>query len=188
MNLISRSLPEGHIIKTMILEHGFILAMLDELEDLAQKIINAEPAIGEKCLAQINTLSVNIIAADPHNQREEDILFTRLEEKGITGPPMLLRLEHETMRQMKYKLAEMTSAPVQDWINTANKVTSLIYGMCTTFRQHMHKENNVLYSIALEIITDASQWTDMKKMCDRIGYCSFFPEPGWETTHHSVSI
>ncbi|MEE3188735.1 MAG: hypothetical protein VX244_02330, partial [Candidatus Neomarinimicrobiota bacterium] len=69
MSLISRLLPDGHIIKTMVLEHGFILTMLDELEDLAQKIINAEPAIGEKCLAQINTLSVNIIAADPHNQR-----------------------------------------------------------------------------------------------------------------------
>ena len=87
MSLISRLLPDGHIIKTIVLEHGFILAMLDELEDLAQKIINAESTIGEKCLAQINTLSVNIIAADPHNQHEEDILFTSLEEKGITGPP-----------------------------------------------------------------------------------------------------
>ena len=47
---------------------------------------------------------------------------------------MLLRLEHETMRQIKYKLAEMTTAPMQDWINTASEVTSLIYGMCTTFR------------------------------------------------------
>ena len=70
------------------------LPVLLELENLAQKIINAEPAIGEKCLAQVNTLSVNIIAADPHNQRKKDILFTSLEEKGITGPPAFGTLNH----------------------------------------------------------------------------------------------
>ncbi len=33
MNLISRQLLDSHVIKTMILEQGFILTMLDGLED-----------------------------------------------------------------------------------------------------------------------------------------------------------
>ena len=33
MDLISRQLLDSHVIKTMIPEHGFILTMLDGLED-----------------------------------------------------------------------------------------------------------------------------------------------------------
>jgi DUF438 domain-containing protein len=42
-------------------------------------------------------------------------------------------------------------------------------------RDHIFKENNVLYPAALEVIEDESVWTRLKQECDKIGYCCFKP-------------
>ena len=45
-----------------------------------------------------------------------------------------------------------------------------------TLRDHIFKENNILYPTALEVIKENSVWKKMKDDCDKIGYCCFTPE------------
>ena len=40
-------------------------------------------------------------------------------------------------------------------------------------RDHIFKENYILYPSSLEVIEEKEVWDDMKKRCDEIGYCSF---------------
>ena len=40
---------------------------------------------------------------------------------------------------------------------------------------HIFKEDNIIYQIALQILS-AEEWKQVKKECDKIGYCCFTPE------------
>ena len=45
----------------------------------------------------------------------------------------------------------------------------------TLMRDHIFKENNILYPTAVEIIDDESVWEQMHHDADKIGYCCFTP-------------
>ncbi|MEK7279398.1 MAG: hypothetical protein AAB090_01970 [Nitrospirota bacterium] len=44
-----------------------------------------------------------------------------------------------------------------------------------TLRDHIFKENNILYPMALQVIQDKNSWDKLKSACDKIGYCCFTP-------------
>jgi len=46
----------------------------------------------------------------------------------------------------------------------------------TMLREHISKENDILYPISLEVIPEEIVWQNMKKECDKIGYCCFTPK------------
>jgi len=43
----------------------------------------------------------------------------------------------------------------------------------SSLRDHIFKENNILYPTALDVIKENKVWNKMKTECDKIGYCSF---------------
>ncbi len=168
-------LPEGHIIKTMVTEHEHILEMLDELQKIAHQLSRDDKKSGTIFMARANELAVKIVGAEPHHQREEKVLFTAMEEKGVTGPTHVMRMEHEVMRELKHDLKSETENLDKDWPDQVEKVSQLISELCTTLRQHIEKENNILYPMALQSITETVEWEEMKVRCDEIGYCCFLP-------------
>ena len=168
-------LPEGHIIKTMVTEHEHILEMLDELQKIAHQLSRDDKKSGTIFMARANELAVKIVGAEPHHQREEKVLFTAMEEKGVTGPTHVMRMEHEVMRELKHDLKSETENFDKDWPDQVEKVSQLISELCTTLRQHIEKENNILYPMALQSITETVEWEEMKVRCDEIGYCCFCP-------------
>jgi len=179
-------LPDGHIIKTMFTEHEHILTILDELQILGEQLSSKDHSNNEKLLPQINQLSIKLISAEPHHQREEDVLFPALEEVGIFGPTQVMLMEHETMREMKHDLKSQTGSADGDWSVRVEKVSQLISELCNMLRQHIDKENNILYPMALQSITADTQWEEMRIRCDEIGYCCFCPETQKELDGASI--
>ena len=168
-------LNDGHVIKTMFTEHEHILTILDELKILGEQLSEQNHLKNEILLPKINQLSIKLISAESHHQREEKILFPAMEEKGVTGPTHVMRMEHEVMREMKHALKNETEKSKSDWPVQVEKVPQLISELCKILRQHIDKENNILYPMALESITETVQWEEMKVRCDMIGYCCFCP-------------
>ncbi len=168
-------LPEGHIIKTMVKEHEHILAMLDELQEITLQLSDDDQNNSIVFMNRANELAVKIIGAEPHHQREEQVLFPAIEEVGISGPTQVMRMEHEVMREMKHDLKSETENIDVDWSVRVEKVSQLILELCSTLRQHIDKENNILYPMALQSITEVTKWEEMKVRCDEIGYCCFCP-------------
>ncbi|MDP6339786.1 MAG: hemerythrin domain-containing protein [Candidatus Marinimicrobia bacterium] len=177
-------LPEGHIIKTMVKEHEHILAMLDELQEIALQLSDDDQNNGIVFMNRANELAVKIIGAEPHHQREEQVLFPAIEEVGISGPTQVMRMEHEMMREMKHDLKSETENSDRDWSVRVEKVSQLISELCSTLRQHIDKENNILYPIALQSITEVAKWEEMKVRCDEIGYCCFCPSEIQESINY----
>lgn len=165
----------GHPIHTLISEHEIILSFLDKLERL-NKEIQKNDSLDKESFKSLKNITHHLIEAEPHYQREEKVLFPELEKRGIFGPPEVMRGEHKKLREVKErmkKLAENFSKMKFDSFKKELK------GACNfllpTLRDHILKENNILYPMALEAIKEEEVWQKIKKDCDRIGYCCFTP-------------
>lgn len=184
MEMLSDELPrmkaglkEGHVIHTLVSEHEMILAFLDKLDAVNKAIqsMNGYNA-GEKEFGELKHIAEHLVEAEAHHKREEDVLFPAVEEKGVYGPPQVMRVEHEELRARKKKLKELAEgAGGGNFADFKKQLDTQAEFIVMTLRDHIFKENNILYPTALQVISDEKQWDEMKKACDKIGYCCFTP-------------
>jgi hypothetical protein len=166
---IKLSLDKGHPIHTMISEHEEILKFLDELDNLIEPLKRGVVDEEKKILQD---LSEHLVDAEKHHEREEKVLFPELEKRGITGPPRIMRMEHDELRPIKKRLLELSIEPNKN----KNEIIELINVLSFKLRDHIFKENNILYPAALDSIKEDIIWENIRMECDRIGYCCFTPE------------
>lgn len=170
--------PAGHPVNTFMAEHDEILHFLDMLEILNAKVqtakSNSDLSVEDK--DKLAYVAKHLEAAEPHHKREEDILFPAMEERGVFGPPEMMRMEHVDLRANKKALNELVkkieTMDFKDFQTNAKKYSEFII---FNLRDHIFKENNILYPTALDVIQDQKIWDDIKKKCDKIGYCCFTP-------------
>ncbi len=172
------SLPKGHVVRTMLEEHDQILSFLDQLEELNRKL-QCQDEYQDSDLRQLVQVAEQLIGAEPHHEREEKVLFTAMEQREVSGPPRIMRMEHDDLRPMKKQVKKLgqaaleRSVPVAEFKSALDDVAGkLVFGL----RDHIFKENNILYPTALEVITDDKVWSEMQQRCDQIGYCTFTPK------------
>ncbi|MBN2479428.1 MAG: DUF438 domain-containing protein [Parachlamydiales bacterium] len=171
-------LKPGHPIHTLMAEHDEILAFIEKL-----KIINNKVQLSEsfeelgKEMIMLNFIAKHLVEADKHHQREEDVLFLAMERKGITEPPQIMREEHVDLKKKKkelYKLSE--NYKKMDFAKFVKKMKSVSEFIIETLPDHIYKENYILYPMAVEVIRNDEEWEKIKNDCDRIGYCCFTPK------------
>ena len=178
LDKMKAGLPEGHVIHTLVCEHDMILGFLDKLEHTNSAIQKMSAYDGgREEFALLKHIAEHLVGAEPHHKREEDVLFPELEERGVSGPPHVMRMEHTELRARKEEIkklaenaAKIAFADFKKRLNTASKFIIM------TLRDHIFKENNILYPTALQVIDNNKTWDDMKKKCDKIGYCCFTPK------------
>ena len=172
------TLEPGHPIDTLYREHEEILRFLDLLEKTnarVQRLPAHEP--GNQDLAMLKHLAEHLVAAEKHHAREEDVLFPALEAAGITGPTRVMRAEHDQFRPRKRRLLALAEnvAAAPDFAAFQTEVDELARFIAGNLREHIYKENAVLYPAALRLITGDADWDAIKEKCDAIGYCCFTP-------------
>lgn len=179
---LKASLVPGHPIHTLVAEHDEIMRFLDELEGVNSRIQGG--VSGEILAASLETLSHiahHLMEAERHHKREEDALFPELEKRGITGPPRIMRLEHDELRKRKKRLAELAGRILEQPSllgdgHVRRELDDIVKYILFNLRDHIFKENNILYPSALDAITEQEVWLEIKRKCDEIGYCCFTPE------------
>ncbi len=163
--LLMDSLSSDHLIHRLMTEHSEIRQNLEQLELLAEEL--AAPARArEEILSDIGHNATKLIGAEPHHQREEEVLFPEMANRGVFGPPEVMTAEHVTLRALKHAIQEGASTlsadsdiPTDELIRNANE---LVFQL----RNHIFKENNILYPMALGTIRDAADWADLASRAD----------------------
>ncbi len=179
-NLLDVTEP-GHPIHTLVSEHRMILGFLDSLEEAADVIDrNATWASGgetlQEALETVRDVAYHLVETEKHHAREENALFPALEERGITGPTRIMRLEHADMRPHKQRLHGLAqSASAETFAETKDEMVEHARYIVGNLREHIMKENSILYPAAIEAISFDAVWDDIKRKCDEIGYCCFTP-------------
>jgi DUF438 domain-containing protein len=165
---LKNSLEEGHPVKTMIVEHEEILKFLDELDEL---VVSMEKGISGTNSEAIKELAENLISAGKYHEEKENALFSSFEERGITGPTRILETEHEELKSEKEKLLELSKEPEKN----KEEIIVVVNLISARLRDHIYRENNILYPAALQLINGKKEWNKIKISCDKIGYCCFKP-------------
>jgi DUF438 domain-containing protein len=172
-------LPPDHIVATLLSEHETLLCFLDDLDFVnlsIQRMADFMPEREE--YRRLEHIAEQLLAAEPHYQREEEILFPELEKRGVYGPPMVMRQEHTELKKNKLRLLTLArNAAKMAFDDFTTQLDEVVRFLIPVQREHIFKENNVLYPTALEVIDDEAVWFRLKSDCDRIGYCCFTPAP-----------
>lgn len=170
-------LQSGHVIHTLVSEHEMILGFLDRLEEVGRSIqgLGNYDACREE-FALLTHIAEHLVGAEPHHQREEEVLFPELERRGISGPPTVMRMEHTELRRRKHDLVQLAEGVSEmNFADFKKRLAATAGFIVAQLRDHIFKENNILYPMALEAISDEETWRVMKERCDQIGYCCFTP-------------
>ncbi|MBY7008867.1 DUF438 domain-containing protein [Clostridium botulinum] len=178
LDKIKTKLEPDHVLYTLISEHDKILEFLTELEEINFKIQKLKSYnSGSEEFEALKTVVNNILDAENHHQREEKVLFVEMEDRKITGPTRIMRMEHDDLRAKKKFLKQAAEEVYQLEFNEfKEKVDDTAKYIVFNLRDHIFKENYILYPTAIETIKEKEIWKDMKKKCDEIGYCGFTPK------------
>ncbi|WP_271812353.1 DUF438 domain-containing protein [Clostridium beijerinckii] len=178
LDKIKTKIKPGHVVDTFINEHEKILGFLTELEEINSRIQKSDNY--DSCAKEFDLLKTvidNILDAEKHHLREAQVLFSEMEERKITGPTRIMRMEHDDLRaKKKFLKAIAENASKSEFKEVKEKVDDTSKYIVFNLRDHIFKENYILYPTAIEAIKDNEIWDDMKSRCDEIGYCSFTPK------------
>ena len=181
-------LAAGHPINILMEEHRIMLERADRLKVLVGMIEKACDVVyvGD-ALKELQEIAKDFADSEKHYLREENVLFPTLEKHGVTEPPAVMWMEHNQIREVKKNLQSL----VEKW-NTIHfdefkaKLADAAEPLCEILPSHFFKENNILFPTALKVITD-SEWIDVQKEFDEIGYCCFTPKTLIEATQATVA-
>lgn len=181
-------LAAGHPINILMEEHRIMLERADRLKVLVGMIEKACDVVyvGD-ALKELQEIAKDFADSEKHYLREENVLFPTLEKHGVTEPPAVMWMEHNQIREVKKNLQNL----VEKW-NTIHfdefkaKLADAAEPLCEILPRHFFKENNILFPTALKVITD-SEWIDVRKEFDEIGYCCFTLKTLIEATQATVA-
>jgi len=168
--------PESpiHILKQ---EHEIILSFSEELNSLVDKVHQAEDKgrVTDE-VEEIKRIAKNLLDAEKHYLREENVLFPLLEKHGIKEPPAVMWTEHNQIRKEKKELHglinQFDSMAFKDF---SGQLGEAARSLANSLSSHFYKENNILFPAALKVVT-AEEWADARRDFDEIGYCCFTPK------------
>lgn len=171
-------LEPGHVVHTLVEEHEMILDFLSKLDKTNKSIQQMDEYDPEREeFEMLHHVAEHLVEAEPHHEREEEVLFPELVEKGVSGPPEIMRLEHVALRAQKKRLLELAeNAGDMDFDEFKREVNETTNALVPSLTDHIWKENNILYPTAIELIKEETVWEELKLACDQIGYCCFTPE------------
>jgi DUF438 domain-containing protein len=166
-----------HPVHSFMEEHKIILENLNQLGSVVERLKKAGrfEDMGRD-LELLKDISHHLVEAESHHQREEEALFPRLEAHDIVEPGAIMKMDHEEFRKRKQTLFQLAHN-YEDYSFAEFKKLCLELGEYLTreLESHIFKEDNILYQIALQTLNE-KEWEQIKKECDKIGYCCFTPE------------
>ena len=139
-------------------EHRLILRMLDLLEIRVAGVVDGEEPDAEFLAGAV--AFVRRFADRFHHAQEEDILFAALVANGMpveNSPVAAMRLEHEQGRQLLRGLEEALREHRAGIPGRLEGVVGNARGYCALLRDHIGKEDRILYPLAERILPQESR-------------------------------
>lgn len=137
----------------LIEEHRIILRVLDCLEEAADRLDS-----GDKIDPEFFLDAAEFVAgfADRcHHGKEEDILFVAMTANDMSqdsGPVAVMLYEHDLGRQYTAAFRSAAEQMKAGDGDAAGDVVRNVYDYVNLLRDHINKENNVLFPMAEQII------------------------------------
>ncbi len=139
-------------IDQLVAEHDLIERALRVLEHIVARIESGQSVPDRFCAWSAQFFQQ--FADQCHHAKEEDLLFPLLNQRGIPehgGPIGCMLHEHELGRSCVVRMREASEAT--EFAGSAFAAAAREF--IPLLRQHIDKENNVLYRMALNVLSEA---------------------------------
>lgn len=140
-------------IEILMHEHRLILTVLDSLEEAANRLDNGVDIDPGFFLDAAEFVSG--FADKCHHAKEEDILFvamTAMDMPQDTGPVAVMLTEHDQGRRYTAGFRSAAEQMKAGDASASADVVRNVFDYVNLLRQHIMKEDNVLYPMAEQII------------------------------------
>lgn len=165
------TLPPEHVVRTMMEEHRQILGHLQRLEQLVSQGAPKDGDPKERArLEEMRGIGTYLVGVEPHHQREEQVLFPALRDHGLEGPPTVMEAEHVEMRTLTHSLIEHCTQLLAQGPDNWSQLRQGALALVALLREHIWKEDMILYPMALRLISNEADWAELKRRCDEVGY------------------
>lgn len=154
-------------------EHQVILRVIDVLKRLVARSDRGE-GFERKALGHCVKF-FQLFADACHHAKEEDLLFPALESRGIPregGPIGMMIYEHGIARGLTRDMAEALEACDRDESDAKGRLHEAARQYADLLTSHIFKEDNVLFNMGDQVLTDEDQSSLCGKFCE-VGCRSF---------------
>jgi hemerythrin-like domain-containing protein len=139
-------------------EHKVILMVLDAVE----RTVDTIKTTGKVKMSQIEMMLdfFRNFADRCHHAKEENLLFVKMQEKGMTkdsGPIAVMLKEHEFGRNKLRAVAEALPQADKGDMSAKAKIMENLSEYTKMLRAHIAKEDNILYPMGDKIFTEEDQ-------------------------------
>jgi uncharacterized protein len=174
-NSLRDSIPSDHMLRVVYAEHDLLLYFLSDLMNVVMGLYKSNCwASCRKDTEKIVHIAGHICHMDAHQIREEQIIMPQLAEHHCKDMAKLIFAEHKRLHKHRIKFKEMIeSIEKMDFKEWRSNFGDLVQGFTSAVREHIYKEEHILYPEALKAIRDPQVWDDMRTACDDIGLCCF---------------
>ncbi len=121
-------------------------------------------------IKRLKEMMEHLKEAENHDVRQENTLFPVVEKYGIEEPPSIMWEEHYNMKNKRAQIEKLIQEiPSRSYKEFTDLMEGNFVYLLETFSQHTKKEQEILYNVALDLLSD-QDWWDIKKESDEIGY------------------
>jgi len=149
-------------------EHDAILRML-EVTERATELLEGDNRLPAHTLNGLLQF-FRLFADRCHHGKEEDLLFPMLEKKGLPkggGPVAVMLWEHDQGRMLIQEMALAAEAYGRGEVAAGRLWASAARGYVRLLREHILKENNILFVMAEQLLSEAEQ-TELADAFERV--------------------
>lgn len=149
-------------------EHRAIEVMLEVLEAICTRLEQGQQ-VDPQHLKQILEF-IRVFCDSCHHHKEENLLFPNLEAAGIPredGPIGMMLMEHDQGREYVRNFTEAIADYKVGDLQATEGIVENAQGYINLLRQHIDKEDNILYMMADMHLTEKQQ-RDLLKGFEKI--------------------
>jgi DUF438 domain-containing protein len=174
-NSLRDSLPPGHMLRIVYAEHDLLLYFLYDLMNLVICLYKSTGwTASRKDSEKIFHIMGHLCHMDAHQVREEQIIGPQLAAYGLTDMQKVIFGEHKRLHKQRVELKKLVDAIEQtDFEKWLVSFGETVQSFAPAVREHIYKEEHILYPEALKAVDDPRIWDDMRNACDDIGLCCF---------------
>ncbi|HOK67115.1 MAG TPA: DUF438 domain-containing protein [Anaerohalosphaeraceae bacterium] len=170
-----RRLPDSHILRKVAAEHDLFRCFLADLEEVAAEIDRQSSlSAASPELMRLSHILEHLQGMAEHIAREDDVIFPMLKKQGwetlcrsIEKEHLYLQIAIEDLLKLRMAFQNMSFGVFK------NQLTSLVRYIGPAMREHLFREEYVLFALALTAAQESSLWETMKTVCREIDYCGF---------------
>ncbi len=168
------TVPPGHPVDTFRRENVALGEVNDRIRGILGELGDPkDETVGKDLLADLKADIEQLAQIEHHYLRKENQLFPALEDHNISGPSKVMWAIHDDIRGLLKKVRSGLEQGDTDSV----EINGIV--LCTSVSDMIYKEENILFPMALEILTE-EEWGRVYHGSDELGYSLVTPRTGWQ--------